>query len=77
MVHLISSDAHQSEWRNPEITAYKEEILEIIGKEKFEKLTMTNPSLIIEDQFISSEYDKVKFNKKKEKKSIFNFWRRK
>lgn len=77
MVHLIASDAHQSEWRNPEITAYKEEILEIIGKEKFEKLTMTNPSLIIGDQFISSEYDKVKVEKKKEKKSIFNFWRKK
>lgn len=77
MVHLIGTDAHQSEWRSPEITAYKEEILEIIGEDKFKKLSFTNPSLIINDQFISSEYDKVKVNKKKEKKSIFNFWRRK
>lgn len=77
MVHIIGTDAHQSEWRSPEIGGYKREILEIIGEEKFKKLSSTNPSLIIKDQFISSEYDKVIVNKKKEKKSIFNFWRRK
>lgn len=77
MVHIIGTDAHQSEWRSPEIGEYKREILEIIGEDKFKKLSSTNPSLIINDQFISSEYDKVKVNKKKEKKSIFNFWRRK
>ena len=77
MVHIIGTDAHQSEWRSPDIRAYKDDILEMIDEEKFEKLSTTNPKKVINNQFISSEYDKVLREDKKKKKSIFNFWRKK
>ena len=77
MVHIIGTDAHQSEWRNPDIRSYKDEILDIISEDKLETLTTINPAKVINDQFISSEYDKIVRTKEKKKKSIFNFWRKK
>lgn len=77
MVHILATDAHQSEWRKPYINDYKEEILKIISEEKFEKLSTSNPSLVLRDQFIASEHEKILIEKKKEKRSIFSFWRRK
>ena len=47
MVHFIGTDSHQSEWRSPNIEDEKNEIIEIIGREKFEKLTQINPKKII------------------------------
>lgn len=77
MVHIIGTDAHQSEWRNPDIRSYKDEILEIIPEDKFETLATINPKKVINDQFISSGYDKIVKPKEKKKKTIFNFWRKK
>lgn len=76
MVHLIATDAHQSGWRNPYINEYKEEILKIVSEDKFYKLSTSNPSLVLRDQFIPSEHEKILINNKKEKRSIFSFWRR-
>lgn len=77
MVHIIGTDAHQSEWRSPDIRSYKDEILEIIPEDRFETLATINPAKVINDQFISSGYDKIVRLKEKKKKSIFNFWRKK
>ncbi len=77
MVHIIGTDAHQSEWRSPDIRSYKDEILEIVTEDKFETLATINPAKVINDQFISSGYDKIIKPKEKKKKSIFNFWRKK
>lgn len=75
MVHILATDAHQSEWRSPDIREYKREIIDIIGEDKFKTLSETNPSKIIEDEYISSSYNEIKTIRKK--KSIFNFWRKK
>ena len=75
MVHILATDAHQSEWRSPDIREYKNEIIDIIGETKFETLATTNPSKIISDEYISSAYDEIRIVEKK--KSIFNFWRKK
>lgn len=75
MVHILATDAHQSEWRSPDIREYKNEIVDIIGESKFETLATTNPSKIINDEYISSAYDEIRIVEKK--KSIFNFWRKK
>lgn len=77
MVHIIGTDSHQSEWRNPDIRAYKDEMLKIVSEERFEILSTINPAKVINDEFISSEYDKIIKPEKREKKGIFNFWRRK
>lgn len=77
MVHIIGTDSHQSEWRNPDIRAYKDEMLKIVSEERFEILSTINPAKVINDGFISSEYDKIIKPEKREKKGIFNFWRRK
>lgn len=77
MVHIIGTDSHQSEWRNPDIRAYKDEMLKIVSEERFEILSTINPAKVINDEFISSEYDKIIKSEKREKKGIFNFWRRK
>lgn len=76
MVHIIGTDAHQSEWRNPDISAYKDEIEKIVSKDKFDKLSNINPQKVIDDDFISSDYDKIIRPEKTKKKGIFNFWRK-
>lgn len=77
MVHIIGTDAHQSEWRNPDISAYKDKILKIIPGEKFDNLSTINPQKVIDDEYISSDFDKIIRPEKTKKKGIFNFWRKK
>ena len=78
MVHILATDAHQSEWRSPKIGDYKEEIVDLVGDGKFEEISTTNPKRIINDEFISPNYKGIKdLDQKKPKRSIFNFWRRK
>lgn len=76
MVHFIATDAHQSEWRNPYIIDYKNEIIDIVGEEKFDKLSRVNPKLVIEDKYIDSDYEAIVKEPKKEKRSFLRFWRR-
>lgn len=52
-------------------------MLKIVSEERFEILSTINPAKVINDEFISSEYDKIIKPEKREKKGIFNFWRRK
>lgn len=76
MVHIIGTDAHQSEWRSPDVLAYKDEIEKIISKETFDKLSTINPQKVIDNDFISSDYDKIIRPENTKKKGIFNFWRK-
>lgn len=76
MVHIIGTDAHQSEWRSPDILAYKDEIENIISTETFDKLSTINPQKVIDNDFISSDYDKIIRPVEKKKKGIFSFWRK-
>lgn len=77
MVHIIATDAHQSKWRSPYIVEYKNEIIDIIGEDKFEKLSNVNSNLVIEDKYIDGEYDSIVKENKKEKRSFLRFWRNK
>ena len=76
MVDFIATDSHQSEWRSPDISDYKEKIFEIIGEKKFYQLTVINPQKIIKDEFVDSNFQNI-VKEPKKKKSIFNFWRKK
>ncbi|MCW6677786.1 protein tyrosine phosphatase [Anaerococcus sp. NML200574] len=76
MVHFLGTDAHQSEWRSPNIKDEKREIIDIIGEDKFKILAEINPQKILDDEYIRSGYDQIKEAKKK-KRSIFDFWRKK
>lgn len=77
MVHIIATDAHQSKWRSPYIVECKDEIIDIIGEDKFEKLSNINPNLVIEDKYIDGEYDSIVKEHKKERRSFLKFWRNK
>lgn len=77
MVHIIATDAHQSKWRSPYIVECKDEIIDIVGEDKFDKLSRINPNLVIEDKYIDSEYGNIIKERKKEKRSFLRFWRKK
>lgn len=77
MVHIIATDAHKSKWRSPYIVECKDEIIDIIGEDKFEKLSNINPNLVIEDKYIDGEYDSIVKEHKKERRSFLKFWRNK
>lgn len=79
MVHIIATDSHQSEWRSPNVKKELEEIKKLIGEEHFTRLASINPKKIIENQFISANYDKIKVEKNKDtkKKPWYKFWERK
>lgn len=76
MIHLVGTDAHQSEWRSPNVKKELERLKELVGSESFTKLTQINPKKIIDDEFISSAYDDLVMDKEdKKRKKWFEFWR--
>jgi protein-tyrosine phosphatase len=77
MIHLVGTDAHQIDWRSPNVINELEVLNNITGKEKFEELTHVNPKKIIDNKFISSNYDNLKklSENKITKKKRFEFWR--
>lgn len=77
MIHLVGTDAHQSEWRSPDVTNELEALKSLVGDEKFEQLTEINPKKIIDNEYISSRYDDLvkTSNDNKRKKKWFEFWR--
>lgn len=75
LVHLIGTDAHQSEWRSPQVKEQLEELNELIGTEKFEVLTSINPRKVIDDEMISSTIKYVSQEKvEPKKKKWYKFW---
>lgn len=80
MVHIIGTDAHQSEWRSPNVVKELDILRNLVDEEKFEILTETNPKKVINNQHIPAKYNDVVKNEveeimpKKEKKKWFKFW---
>lgn len=79
MVHIVGTDSHQSEWRSPKVKVELEQLKEMIGEEKFETYLSINPRKVIDNQFISANYDKIKKdeNNNTKKKPWYKFWEKK
>ncbi|MCI8383882.1 MAG: hypothetical protein HFJ33_03320 [Clostridia bacterium] len=55
MVHFLGSDVHRANTIYPRIPQILEKIKEIVGKQKLEELTTTNPKLALKNQRIEIE----------------------
>lgn len=68
-IHFLASDIHHedSTFFNT-FQSLKKAIIKIIGEEKFKEVTYTNPALVLNGEFINSEFPK---SEKKHKFSIF------
>ena len=76
MIHLVGTDSHQNEWRSPDVKKEFIILRELVGDNKFETLTSTNPKKIIDDLFIPSNYEKILDSpNNQKKKKWFKFWR--
>lgn len=77
MIHLVGTDAHQSEWRSPDVKDELTLLRDLVGDDKFKELTEINPKKIIDNEYISSRYDDIEKNteKKTKKKKWYEFWR--
>lgn len=78
MVHFVSTDAHRNIQRSPDVKKELELLLDIVGEEKYIKLTTTNTKKVIDNEFVKSDAEMIvrKDNKnKKSKKRKFLFWR--
>lgn len=76
MVHFIATDAHRSTWRSPEVSKELKLFKELLGDDEFQRIVYVNPVKVVSDEFISSEYDKVIFEDKKEDKEKVGLIRR-
>lgn len=52
MIHLLGSDVHRQNTIYPKIPQILSELNELIGEEKLEELTTTNPKLILNNKRI-------------------------
>ncbi len=55
MVHFLGSDVHRQNTIYPRIPEILEEIEELVGEEKLEEITTTNPKLVLENKEIEIE----------------------
>lgn len=55
MVHFLGSDVHRSNTIYPRIPQILEQLVQMIGKEKLEELTTTNPKLVLQNKRIDFE----------------------
>ncbi len=55
MVHFLGSDVHRANTIYPKIPQILEKLTQIVGKEKLEKLTTTNPKLVLKNKRIDME----------------------
>ena len=55
MIHFLGSDVHRQKSIYKRIPQALEEISKIIGEEKLEKLTTTNPKLVLKNKKIDIE----------------------
>lgn len=76
MVHLVGTDAHQSKWRNPLLGDELSLLKKSVGEGRFREMTEIRPKKIINDEFISSNYEDVMEKSKKtpKKKPRYKFW---
>ena len=55
MIHFLGSDVHRQNTIYPKIPQIKKKIIEIIGDEKFNQLTIVNPKLVLNNKRIDKE----------------------
>ena len=55
MIHLLGSDVHRQNTIYPKIPQILSELNSLIGEEKLEELTTTNPNLVIHNKRIDIE----------------------
>ena len=55
MIHMLGSDVHRQNTRYPKIPQILSELNSLIGEEKLEELTTTNPNLVIHNKRIDIE----------------------
>ena len=70
MIHMFGSDVHRQNTIYPRIPQILAELNEIIGEEKLEELTTTNPSLVIHNKKIEIETPQMMTLSFKEKMMI-------
>ncbi len=58
MIHMLGTDVHRHNTIYPKIPQILEELTKLIGKEKLEELTTTNPKLILNNKKIHIEEPK-------------------
>lgn len=77
MIHIMATDSHRSDWRNPLLLDEVEILNDLLGEDRFKTLTYVNPRKIIENKFISSNYDNIVFEEvKTEKRKWYEFWKK-
>ena len=73
MIHFLGSDVHRVGTIYPQIPKVLKEVRKIVGEEKVEELTNTNPRLVLENKEVEiddpveiklSFTEKLKMNKK-------------
>ena len=72
MIHFLGSDVHRQNTIYPKIPQILDEIADIIGEEKLEELTTTNPKLVLNNKKIEIE-EPFDFKLTLKEKFIMNF----
>ena len=75
MVHVVGTDSHQSEWRSPDVSEELDFLKSFVGVELFDLYTSINPLKVINNTYISSNYDKVIKEYGTRKKKWYELWR--
>ncbi len=76
MVHLIATDAHGSSGRSPAVETQLAAFQERMGEEWFQRIAVNNPKKVIQNQFISSGYDRIMMEKTEEPKKKKGFFQK-
>lgn len=75
LIHFLGSDVHRANTIYPRIPQILEKLTQIIGKEKLEQLTVTNPKLVLQNKRIDfEEPNKIELTLKEK---IMMKWKRK
>ena len=74
MIHFLGSDVHRQNTIYPKIPQILDEIADIIGEEKLEELTTTNPKLVLNNKKIEID-EPLDFKLTLKEKFIMNFKR--
>ena len=75
MIHIIGTDSHRSDWRNPILNNEVKILKDLLGEDRFDLLACSNPSRIINNKFISSNFEDIIYLDVKPKKKWYEFWK--
>lgn len=75
-VHLFATDAHQVEWRSPDVREEHEILKGLIGDQAYEELVVENPYRILKNKRLLAEPVEIQGKKKKGSWSLRNWFKR-